>query len=68
MMKNTTAPSTGWSPTAVSHLTAAVTAIGIGVSGLVTGHVGPPAFSYALIGGALTLLVGKGVFNLPPGL
>ena len=51
--------------TAISHYTAAVVAIGLGVAGLVSGHVGPVALDYTLLSGGFALLVGKGVFNLP---
>lgn len=51
--------------TAISHYTAAVLAVGLGVAGLVSNHVGPVALDYSLLAGGFSLLVGKGVFNLP---
>jgi hypothetical protein len=51
--------------TAISHYTAAVAGIGLGVAGLVSGHVGPMALDYSLLSGGFALLVGKGVFNIP---
>ncbi len=63
MIKGTTGLS--FNATAISHYTAAVAAIGLGVAGIVSGHVGAPALDYTLLSGGFALLVGKGVFNLP---
>lgn len=63
MIKGTTG--LNFNSTAISHYTAAVLAIGLGVGGLVSNHVGPVALDYSLLAGGFSLLVGKGVFNIP---
>lgn len=62
MLNNSTSP---WTPTTISHLILGIVAIGVGIAGLATGHLGPIAFDYAALGGGATLLGAKGLFNIP---